>query len=88
MKLTNLVKSSMTWLKKYFVQQAIKHLSVEGKVVESHGTDEVYLCCLGVHHILVPGDPQTRVFLEHTDHLNTSDTRDVNSGTSGTREKR
>ena len=55
-------------LKLYFKKRTL-HLSVEGKVVEPHWTDEVYLRCLGVHHVLVPGDPQPRVSLEHADHL-------------------
>ena len=48
---------------------SILHLSVKRKVVKPHGADEVYLRGLGVHDVLVPGDPQPGVPLQHAHHL-------------------
>ena len=50
----------------------VNHLSVQGKVVKPHGADEVDVGGLGVHDLLLPGDPQARVLRQHLHYLNDS----------------
>ena len=69
MKFANL-KTIFYYKKLYTFFLHKSYLSIEWKSIKPHRTDKVNMSGLGVHDLLVTGDPQTSMLRQHFNYLN------------------